>query len=202
MKKIKELALKVLCLRFEKLYTNPPKIPYILLKKWYMVRHYVAANPNTPPEVLKVLARDSILSILARKDEDHEVMRMVSGHPNACFRTLSLLSKDGDCFIRAEVARNINTPEIILSILAKDKSRKVRRMVSGHPKTPLEILTFLARDKDCWVRANAAYNINIPTNTLVLLARDKAQIVSARAEEVLELRLRFPNLRLQGTKYR
>lgn len=59
---------------------------------------------------------------------------------------LSALSHDTDPDVRAEVARNINTPVNALEVLADDSNEDVLRAVALNDNTPMHILDKLHKD--------------------------------------------------------
>jgi len=58
----------------------------------------LAENPNTPTEILKVLATD----------EDYDVRSLVAGNPNTPVETLKVLATDKHFHVRYWVAKNPN----------------------------------------------------------------------------------------------
>jgi len=113
-------------------------------------RKDLARNPNTPPEILTILARDENLNVRWR----------VARNPNTPPEILTILAQDKDEYVRWNVAQNPNTPPEILTTLARDEVSSVRRGVAQNPNTPPEILTILARDEDADVRCRVADNPN------------------------------------------
>jgi 3-methyladenine DNA glycosylase AlkC len=127
------------------------------------IREGVASNPSTPPDALRVLAND----------EDRYVRQKVAANPNTPLDVLHVLSKDKDSYVRQGVAENPNTPLDVLRLLAKDKDSYVRRWVADQPNTPLDVLHVLSKDKDRYVRQDVAKNPNTPLDVLRILAKDK-----------------------------
>jgi len=69
----------------------------------------VAENPNTPPEILTLLAQD----------EDWDVRRRVAQNPNTPAEILTILARDKDGIVRYGVAHNPNaTREVIQTVRA------------------------------------------------------------------------------------
>ena len=66
-------------------------------------RSHVAQNPNTPPEALQELARDT----------DWGVRSRVAENPNTPLAALQELARDADWRVRYRVAHNPNTPREI-----------------------------------------------------------------------------------------
>jgi hypothetical protein len=142
---------------------TPPEILTLLARdENYYVRCVVAQNPNTPPEILTILARDEVWSVRWR----------VALNPNTPPESLTILARDEDYDVRWGVADNPNTPPEILTLLARDKNVSVRRCVAYNPNTPPEILTILAQDGDSYVRADAQQNPNYtPVKELKVTAK-------------------------------
>jgi hypothetical protein len=80
----------------------------------YIVFDSLALNPNTPQEVLVILA------------ESRGVRDMVATNPNTPAEILRRLSKDSKDAVRYQVARNPNTPIEILETLSQDSDNLVR----------------------------------------------------------------------------
>ena len=113
-------------------------------------RKELAQSPNTPPQVLGILA----------KDKDRVVRRGVPGNPNTSIQALDILAKDEDWGVRREVAENPNTPSQVLDILAKDKDWVVRYKVAKHSKNiTIDQLLILGQDEDEEVRQAALERI-------------------------------------------
>jgi 3-methyladenine DNA glycosylase AlkC len=69
----------------------------------------LADNPNTPPEILTLLARD----------ENCYVRWRVANNPNTPPEILTLLARDENCYVRWHVERNPNaTREVIQTVRA------------------------------------------------------------------------------------
>jgi hypothetical protein len=83
----------------------------------------LARNPNTPPEVLKVLAND----VYSR------VRYEVAQNPNTPQETLKVLATDEYSSVRWGVARNPNTSPETLKVLATDEYSSVRCEVAQNP---------------------------------------------------------------------
>jgi 3-methyladenine DNA glycosylase AlkC len=83
----------------------------------------LAKNPNTPSEVLKVLATD----------ENSYVRYCVAKNPNTPSEVLKVLATDENYTVRYWVARNPNTLVEVLKVLATDEDFYVRYMVAQNP---------------------------------------------------------------------
>ena len=79
---------------------------------------------------------------------------------SASKKILSMLSRDGNCDVRYNVADNKSTPKDALSMLSKDKKWEVRGNVARNNNTSIKILEVLSKDKDGWVRDNVVQNPN------------------------------------------
>jgi len=93
-------------------------------------RQDLADNPNTPPEILTVLA----------SDEDWGVRYRVAQNPNTPPEILTILARDKDEDVRWGVAQNPNTPPEILTILARDENENVRGYVTRNPNATKEVV--------------------------------------------------------------
>ena len=119
------------------------------------IRGGIAGNPATPPEVLKLLASDSL------------VCRTVAGNRNTPIEILKTLAADRDPQIRYRVAGNPNTPPEILESLLNDYNNSVNEnnslifeAVAKNPNTPPEILKSLAANSEKQVIKRESKNSN------------------------------------------
>jgi len=110
------------------------------------VRWDVAANPNTPADVLTTLGTDHA----------EGVRWGVACNPNTPADVLTTLSTDHSVYVRQYVAENPNTPAGVLTTLSTDPDAGVRRGVAENPSTPASVLTTLSTDSDAWVRWGVA----------------------------------------------
>ncbi len=99
-------------------------------------RTYVAANLNTPPEILSVLS----------KDKDKIVTFAVINNPRTPLEILNDLAVSSDTDIRERLATSKNVSPEILAILAKDEDYEVQMGAAKNPKTPSDILSYLTFD--------------------------------------------------------
>lgn len=65
--------------------------------------------------------------------KDWTVLENIAEHPNVSHTTLSLISFDNDCFVRAVVAENPNCPSGVLQKLSTDSTSMVRSKVWKNP---------------------------------------------------------------------
>jgi hypothetical protein len=84
---------------------------------------------------------------------------------------LQKLVDDRFCFVRNNVASNINTPPALLQQLA-DGSLHERFYVATNINTPPAALQQLAGDQNKDVRRHVAGNINTPLDALAVLVLD------------------------------
>jgi len=122
--------------------------------------------------IIRELDLPQLLSELA-KDGDEFVRQEVAGNPNTCKRTLLILAKDKNCYVRNAVAENSNISKRMLSMLAKDRNEGVRLGVARNSNTGKRTLSILAKDADEGVRQEVAGNPNASKRTLSMLAKDK-----------------------------
>ena len=110
---IAEIVLKVLK------EVNEPDV----LALHYQEKIKLAKNPNTPTEILKVLATDK--NVVVRYG--------VAQNPNTPVETLKVLATDEYYGVRYGVAENPNTPVETLKVLATDEDPIVRYGVKKNP---------------------------------------------------------------------
>lgn len=143
----------------------------------------IAANPQTPPEVLASIAasprpewkepRVSRLRrlLLAPGQRPSTVASAIAGNPSLPPDALAGLPTE-----RAdaawELAQNPRTPPERLSVLAERSEASVRSAVAYNRSTPAGTLARLGRDPERQVRLIVAGNPNTPSATLETLARD------------------------------
>lgn len=141
----------------------------------------VVANPNVPPESLRLLAEDENLASAAAKN------------PNAPVDLLRELSESASFGVRWKVAENPSTPEDALRTLAADPEGKVRMGVAKNPIAPADLLRSLADDNDYDVVSYVASNKNTPTDVLEMLMSKGSSWVRTVAESNLQSRS-MPNV--------
>lgn len=90
----------------------------------------LARNPNTPVELLEVLATD----------RSQDVRYWVAQNPSTPVELLKILATDESSNVRYAVARNPNTPVEILKILATDENCNVRCEVAKNPNYKTQTL--------------------------------------------------------------
>jgi hypothetical protein len=105
---------------------NDPDLSKLPLQE----RKDLAENPNTPPEILSILARDTHWNVRCE----------VAKNPNTPPETLTILARDKDVYVRRRVANNPNTPPEILTILAQDMDCIVRWGVERNPNYNQEVV--------------------------------------------------------------
>lgn len=86
------------------------------------VRRYVAANPATPPDLLRQLAYG-----------DPAVRAAVAANPNTAPELLETLAHDISEYVRFEVAGNPSAPQAVVASLAKRRSPWIRGRAVGNP---------------------------------------------------------------------
>ena len=105
---------------------NTPDVSKLPLQE----RKDLANNPNTPPEILTILARD----------EDWDVRCRVAQNPNTPPEILTLLARAENRYVRYGVANNPNTPPEILTLLARDEDSSVRCRVERNSNATREVI--------------------------------------------------------------
>ena len=122
---------------------NPERLKILSQSEDWRERTRVAENPNTPVDVLEILAEDPF-------DNDGT----------------------GSAFVRKAVAGNPASPIKILEKLARDWSKSVRSSVASNPSTPIYLLESLATDiYGVPVFYALARNPSIPSFLLVYIAK-------------------------------
>jgi hypothetical protein len=111
-----------------------------------VVRAAVAAHPNIPVPLLRVLAGDA----------DVTVRLAVAAHADVPEAALSGLADDEDAKVREVVASRILTPRDALDRLATDADETVRLTVAVHPNLDPATIAVLAADPSEQVRQIAA----------------------------------------------
>ena len=109
------------------------------------VRRIVAANPNTPKQVLARLAEDRACVI----------RKHVAENPQTSAEVLKRLATDAEIDVRLAVAENPSAPSEILACLANDSDVDVRYGVAENPHMPIGILAELAKDDNPYIRCRA-----------------------------------------------
>lgn len=127
------------------------------------VRRVIAGHPQTPVELLQMLALD----------QDGKVRRFVASNPQTPEKILFALAGDQDDKVRRHVASNPQTPPTLLQSLASASHAGIRGDVSTHRQTPVEVLRTLALDPRAGVRRAVARNPQAPADILFLLALDQ-----------------------------
>jgi hypothetical protein len=135
----------------------------------------LAANPSTPPEVLRRLAAG-----------EAEVAFRLAQNPATPPGLLTSLASRTEASVRSAVAANPRTPAATLVLLAGDGELAVRRVVARNAAVPPAALAALARDADRDTRLLVASNPSIPASALRLLAQDPDEKVRTYAERALQ----------------
>jgi hypothetical protein len=87
------------------------------------------------------------------------VLANIAEHPNVSCTTLSLISFDDDCFVRAVVAENPNCPPGVLQRLSTDRASFVRSKVWRNPNTREDDLMTIKAMR--WMdRTTKSFNFN------------------------------------------
>ncbi|MBE0467997.1 MAG: hypothetical protein IBX55_00515 [Methyloprofundus sp.] len=147
-------------------FKTPPDVLIDLINDSWIVRSFLAENPNSPVELLIKLA----------DDEDEYVRSRLATNLKAPVDLLVKLSKDGQN-VRMSVAENIRTPVYLLIELACDRSWQVRMCVAINPNTPSDTLTSLSEDGHWGVQYRVAENPNTPIEAIIsIIERAKGSV--------------------------
>ena len=122
---------------------------------------FVAGHPDSPIDLLKLLA----------KDKDERVRYRVAENPKCPISLLKALAKD-EFRIRSSVARNPNCPVDLWELLANDSDERVRSSFASKPDCPMSMLEELATDGEWQPRSSVAKNPNCPVSLLKELTKD------------------------------
>ncbi|MGM0623774.1 MAG: hypothetical protein ACQESH_07100 [Campylobacterota bacterium] len=111
------------------------------------VRWAVAKSPHTKPEVLQILAADSVNLVRA----------LVATNANTPIACLDAFMED-EKIVRDGLTGNPNCPQEFLIRLSQDSDKMVKMRVASNPATPKEVLQNLAKaeDKDLCIIAQKA----------------------------------------------
>lgn len=166
------------------------------------IRSCVAANPNTPIEVLwklgvefpQQLLENPVLSLLLLESPN-----LIEEIPQQTLRRLfeletvpdylcqQLLSHP-DSILRRAIADSRDTSIKTLQHLARDSDRDIRLAVAKNPNNPVHLLEQWVQNSDFFVRPAVAENPNAPTHLLEGLARDSTQSIRKLAAQTLVTR--------------
>jgi hypothetical protein len=118
----------------------------------------LAKDPNTPVDVLEILAKN---------EEYWSVRRYVAWNPNTPVELLAELATDENEYVRRGVANNPNTPVELLRELAKDKDGNVRWYVAKNTNATEQVLVSVfeyerSHEKDSDVLEALIANANCP----------------------------------------
>jgi len=143
----------------------------------WRVRRAVARNPNTPPEVLRLLGNEAT-------ESTWRVREAVASNPNTppdVLRILGNKATESEGNVRKAVAQNPSTPQDTLRLLGNEATESegyVRRAVASNPTTPPEVLRILgneATESMGYVREAVAENPSTPLDTLRLLGNEATE---------------------------
>lgn len=153
----------------------------------------VAADPLTPPEVLRALTQSDNLRVLLQLAlnkslpsdcfsapalwEQNNARTLLAKNPSAPPEVLEALVGDEQVDVRLGVAGNPSTSLALLERLLNDPDVHVIRGGASNPRLPEELLAELAQSKDYRVRAAVAGNSSSPAVTLQLLSSDQSATV-------------------------
>ena len=135
------------------------------------VKLHVARNPQTPPSVLKWLARD------------WHGRRGAVDNPNTPLTEAEWLIEEGLMNVK-QVANSVHERELWRTLVEKAESYR-RDEAARDSKTPPEVLSQLAGDR--FSRRSVAQNINTPAAALAQLARDEDFYVRRNVAERKDL---------------
>jgi hypothetical protein len=132
-----------------------------------LILRNIAANPNTPIEVLNQFAASP--SLLVRSG--------VASNPVAPLQILERLSADEKSNVRAEVAQNQGIPLSMIEHLATDPDLAVQHALLKNPKTSQAVLEKFFDSTNEKVCVDLARHPNTPTEIVEQLAGSLAKTV-------------------------
>ena len=157
----------------------------------------LAANPASPPDVLKSLCdsdNHNVRAAVARHpacptevlgrlagDESRSVRSAAAWNPNCRPEDLRRVVEDGDDDIQRAAAANPNCPEDIVVGFARGDDWNLRLKAASNTACPTEVLRLLAADDTSNVRESAAANPSMPAEELDRLAADASGVRAAVA---------------------
>ncbi len=121
----------------------------------------LAANPNVPDDLLRLLIRTN----------NDEVLLALATNRSATQATLEVLSRCVSPDVRASVASNLSSGDSILRKLAKDADDWVRCAVACNENASPDVLYSLCNDTDERVILGLLSNRNLPSDGLLALLR-------------------------------
>ena len=157
----------------------------------------LAANPSSPPDVLKSLCDSDNLNVRAAVarhtacptevlsrltgDESRSARAAAARNPNCRPEDLRRVVEDGDDDIQRAAAANPNCPEDIVVGFARSDDWNLRLKAASNTACPTEVLRLLAADDSYNVRESAAANPSMPAEELDRLAADASGVRAAVA---------------------
>ncbi|MDY6803672.1 MAG: hypothetical protein SXA11_07685 [Cyanobacteriota bacterium] len=107
------------------------------LERYQRLKMILAANPNTPVEILEKLEGNLEKCACSHKISTREAL---ASHPKIPENVIHLLAEDRNSRVRKALAANPQIPYAVLLRLWRDRSFLVRTAVATNPKAPLSIL--------------------------------------------------------------
>lgn len=191
---------------------TPKKAKELALSSTLEDRLLVAANKNTPVDVLRLLSKDKnakvLVKIINNENTPEDIVQNLNSTElylsiinttiknDAIFAEIALSSKTPapildmlasvNPTLKSMIATNSNTSVETLRKLATDKNRYVKSNVAFNAKTPADVLDMLATIDDIEIRCFVADNKNTSLKTLEKLTKDKSSYVSDKAKNAIE----------------
>jgi ABC-type xylose transport system substrate-binding protein len=171
--------------------TNPNASPELLEElaknRDKKIRQNLAANPNTPTQVLIKLGatfpfellENPVFSLLLLENPNfleempQETLLELLRCPSVPESFLEWAISQKNSQIEQAVAENPGTPSTILELMADKASSGILRNIGANPNTPESVLEKLADKRDSSIRKAVAKNPKIPDRLVEKLARDR-----------------------------
>ena len=159
-------------------------------------REDLAYNPNTPLEILTLLARDEdvVVRLIARttlkEGEGPSVIELDAVHRDAVRCGVPVGHTAAAACAGYKTAHPVYKSAHPVKVLkvTPDISKlplQERKELARNPNTPPETLAILAQDEDEYMRNRVAHNSNTPPETLTGLARDEDEDIRWRVADNL-----------------
>ncbi len=125
----------------------------------------LAANPNSPCELLDYLTEVADINVVIRVAEN------VSTSP----LTLEKLSNHESSSVRRAVAENTNTPEACLMKLAHDDDADVRYCMAEDPNLPASVLYVLTQDENPYVSLRTRKTLSRLLSNAIIISHQQVE---------------------------
>lgn len=119
----------------------------------------IALDPNTPPDILEILAYDKRGT---QNDPTPRISLAVARNPQTPLSVIEAMSQCSDTYYSTAYIANPRTPPELLLQLAQHSNPKIRTVVAAHPNTPTEVLVALYQEQNRDISLAIARNPQTP----------------------------------------